>query len=75
MNSLFQYCRLMSLSTQRSTVELNRIKINQVDPVKTTMDAPLHPSDEQTLEECPVCSHNEWDPLEEVIVGNVEGFH
>lgn len=24
-------------------------------------------------EECPVCSHNEWDPLEEVIVGRVEG--
>ncbi|KXJ25574.1 Glycine amidinotransferase, mitochondrial [Exaiptasia diaphana] len=24
-------------------------------------------------DECPVCSHNEWDPLEEVIVGRVEG--
>ena len=23
----------------------------------------------------PVCSHNEWDPLEEVIVGRVEGAH
>lgn len=22
--------------------------------------------------ECPVNSHNEWDPLEEVIVGNVD---
>ena len=24
--------------------------------------------------ECPVCSYNEWDPLEEVIVGRVEGI-
>lgn len=23
--------------------------------------------------QCPVWSHNEWDPLEEVIVGRVEG--
>ena len=23
----------------------------------------------------PVCSHNEWDPLEEIIVGRVEGAH
>ena len=23
-------------------------------------------------EDCPVCSHNEWDPLEEVIVGRAE---
>ncbi len=22
---------------------------------------------------CPVSSHNEWDPLEEVIIGNVNG--
>ena len=26
-----------------------------------------------TTETCPVNSHNEWDPLEEVIVGRLEG--
>ena len=25
------------------------------------------------FQQSPVCSHNEWDPLEEVIVGRVEG--
>lgn len=24
---------------------------------------------------CPVCSYNEWDPLEEVIVGRAENAH
>jgi glycine amidinotransferase len=28
-------------------------------------------TNESTL--CPVNSHNEWDPLEEVIVGSLEG--
>ena len=27
---------------------------------------------EPVPEECPVCSYNEWDPLEEVIVGRAE---
>lgn len=27
---------------------------------------------EPMLQECPVCSYNEWDPLEEVIVGRAE---
>lgn len=27
---------------------------------------------EPMQQECPVCSHNEWDPLEEVIVGRAE---
>lgn len=27
---------------------------------------------EPELQECPVCAYNEWDPLEEVIVGRAE---
>ncbi|XP_016391367.1 glycine amidinotransferase, mitochondrial-like [Sinocyclocheilus rhinocerous] len=30
------------------------------------------PVTEHTPEDCPVCAHNEWDPLEEVIVGRAE---
>ena len=30
---------------------------------------------EPVEQECPVCSHNEWDPLEEVIVGRAENAH
>ena len=30
---------------------------------------------EPELQECPVCSHNEWDTLEEVIVGRAENAH
>ncbi|XP_042338762.1 glycine amidinotransferase, mitochondrial-like, partial [Plectropomus leopardus] len=30
---------------------------------------------EPALQECPVCSYNEWDPLEEVIVGRAENAH
>lgn len=26
-------------------------------------------------QECPVCSYNEWDPLEEVIVGRAENAY
>lgn len=29
-------------------------------------------SAELVQQECPVCSYNEWDPLEEVIVGRAE---
>uniref|UniRef100_A0A8C6VLJ9 Glycine amidinotransferase n=1 Tax=Naja naja TaxID=35670 RepID=A0A8C6VLJ9_NAJNA len=29
-------------------------------------------SKDPSPENCPVCSHNEWDPLEEVIVGRAE---
>ena len=31
------------------------------------------PADEAIVVESPVSSHNEWDPLEEVIVGIVDG--
>ena len=40
---------------------------------------PVHPavddleSDNLEQLQSPVCSYNEWDPLEEVIVGRVEG--
>lgn len=30
---------------------------------------------ETVQQECPVCSYNEWDPLEEVIVGRAENAH
>ncbi len=30
---------------------------------------------EPVHQECPVCSYNEWDPLEEVIVGRAENAH
>lgn len=30
---------------------------------------------ETVVQECPVCSYNEWDPLEEVIVGRAENAH
>lgn len=30
---------------------------------------------EPVQQECPVCSYNEWDPLEEVIVGRAENAH
>lgn len=30
---------------------------------------------EPVPQECPVCSYNEWDPLEEVIVGRAENAH
>lgn len=30
---------------------------------------------EPVQQECPVCSYNEWDPLEEVIVGRGENAH
>lgn len=30
---------------------------------------------EPVEQECPVCSYNEWDPLEEVIVGRAENAH
>lgn len=30
---------------------------------------------EPAQEECPVCAYNEWDPLEEVIVGRAENAH
>lgn len=30
---------------------------------------------EPAVQECPVCSYNEWDPLEEVIVGRAENAH
>lgn len=30
---------------------------------------------ERVQQECPVCSYNEWDPLEEVIVGRAENAH
>lgn len=30
---------------------------------------------EPVVQECPVCSYNEWDPLEEVIVGRAENAH
>lgn len=33
------------------------------------MDEPVH---EHAHEECPVSAYNEWDPLEEVIVGRAE---
>jgi glycine amidinotransferase len=36
-----------------------------------TLTAPIRPS-AAPLTECPVNSHNEWDPLEEVIVGSLE---
>lgn len=34
-----------------------------------TVDEPVT---EHAPEECPVCAYNEWDPLEEVIVGRAE---
>lgn len=33
------------------------------------------PVTEPIHQECPVCSYNEWDPLEEVIVGRAENAH
>lgn len=38
---------------------------------------PRHAAEEEHVtetvpQECPVCSYNEWDPLEEVIVGRAE---
>lgn len=30
---------------------------------------------EPEQQQCPVCSYNEWDPLEEVIVGRAENAH
>ena len=40
-------------------------KVQQVDLLK----------EKRMDEKSPVCSYNEWDPLEEVIVGRVEGAH
>uniref|UniRef100_A0A671K0U8 Glycine amidinotransferase n=1 Tax=Sinocyclocheilus anshuiensis TaxID=1608454 RepID=A0A671K0U8_9TELE len=37
--------------------------------LQLTADEPVT---EYTPEDCPVCAHNEWDPLEEVIVGRAE---
>ena len=39
------------------------------------MEAPPPPPVERTQLISPVSSYNEWDPLEEVIVGRVEGAH
>ena len=43
------------------------------------MNKPLNNYEEISKEKTeivsPVCSHNEWDPLEEIIVGRVEGAH
>lgn len=33
------------------------------------------PATEPIQQECPVCSYNEWDPLEEVIVGRADNAH
>lgn len=33
------------------------------------------PVTEPLQQECPVCSYNEWDLLEEVIVGRAENAH
>lgn len=35
----------------------------------------VEPVTEPVQQECPVCSYNEWDPLEEVIVGRAENAH
>lgn len=35
----------------------------------------MRESEVSTDSECPVSSYNEWDPLEEVIVGTVDGAH
>lgn len=42
--------------------------------------AQQHAAEEEAVpeplqQECPVCSFNEWDPLEEVIVGRAENAH
>ena len=37
------------------------------------MEAPGMTADREAVAPCPVSSHNEWDPLEEVIVGRLEG--
>ena len=33
---------------------------------------PVDPVTDAVPEDCPVCAYNEWDPLEEVIVGRAE---
>lgn len=38
-------------------------------PMALNVDEPVT---EHAPEECPVCAYNEWDPLEEVIVGRAE---
>lgn len=38
-----------------------------------TSSPKIKPAPQLDIEECPVNSHNEWDPLEEIIVGRVEG--
>lgn len=37
------------------------------------MDQPLAPNVSTANAPCPVNSHNEWDPLEEVIIGSLDG--
>lgn len=39
--------------------------------VSTWQDQPIEDTDMHT--KSPVCSYNEWDPLEEVIVGRPQG--
>ena len=49
----------------------------------TVADAPVQETSSVFMDEVPepgnmtspVCSHNEWDPLEEIIVGRIEGAH
>lgn len=56
----------------RSKVE-TRARTQQMSyPSNNYFDDDLDKSQSEELKS-PVCSYNEWDPLEEVIVGRVEG--
>ena len=68
-NNLFQILingtkmRLHTLSNHGASIDSSKVQHADLSKEKGT--------DEKS----PVCSYNEWDPLEEVIVGRVEGAH
>ena len=51
-----------------------RARTRQVSyPANNLFDDDLDKLQSEAELKSPVCSYNEWDPLEEVIVGRVEG--
>ena len=72
MMSIWQRALLLSRQLLRSTSVCHRACSSIPDP-----EANLPPAPESPIRKpqgpCPVNSYNEWDPLEEVIVGNAPG--
>ena len=69
---MFQFWRACSTLDIRSQAGASKGTQLKSYPASKVADHDLESDKPQELKS-PVCSYNEWDPLEEVIVGRVEG--